>query len=36
MTELLSPDFIEAYKLAVPWMELRQFKFLTDFSLEAK
>jgi hypothetical protein len=32
----LSPDFIEAYKLAVPWMELRQFKFLTDFSLEAK
>jgi hypothetical protein len=32
--EHASPEFMDAYKTALPWVELKKFKFSADFSLE--
>jgi Endonuclease NucS len=34
--ENAAPDLIDAYKTALPWMELRQFKLSADIALEPK
>ncbi len=31
-----APDLIDAYKLALPWMELKKFKLSAEFSFDAK